>query len=251
MFRGVYAAASGMHVQQLNLDVISNNLANMETPGYKKDTSILSPFQRELLFYIDSANKAGSKRVGHITNGVEVREVTTSFKQGELEQTGNLCDVAIEGDGFFVVQYGNEVRLTRNGSFKVDGEGYLVTGDGFRVLGQEGFIILNNGNNFTITEEGIVIENGQEIARLLVVDFENRAGINKEGKTLFTASKDLKPVIPRYRIKQGYLERSNLNLAQEITDMILTMRTYEANQRLVQMYDQMLGQAVKEIGSLK
>jgi len=224
----------------------------MESPGYKKDTAVMSSFQKVLLHYIvKEKDKPEAAAVGYTARGTQVAEVHTSFKQGELKATGRPLDVAIVGDGFFVVQYGEEVRLTRNGSFKIDSEGYLVTGNGLRVLGENGLIVLNDEDGISISDDGTIYEDGQEVDRLLVVDFADRAVLTKAGENTFTAPDDAQAVQPQYSIRQGYLEMSNVDAAQEMTDLIMMMRIYEANQRVVQTYDKVLEQAVREVGNLK
>jgi len=251
VLRGIYYAASGMLAQQINGDTIANNITNIEAPGYKKDTAVMSPFQRVLLHYIVKEERSQASAVGYTSRGTQVSEVVTSFKQGELKSTGRPLDAAIVGDGFFVVQHEEGIRLTRNGSFKVDAEGYLVTGNGLRVVGENGLIVLNDEDGVSIADDGTIYENGQEVDRLLVVDFADRAVLTKAGENTFMAPDDAQPVQPQYSIRQGYLEMSNVDAAQEMTDLIMMMRIYEANQKAVQTYDRILEQAVREIGSLK
>ena len=144
----------------------------------------MSPFHRGCCI-VDSTNiwEFGSLESAH---GVQLSQVITSYGQGNIYQTGNPLDAAIDGDGFFVVQDGEEIKLTRNGSFKIDSEDYLVTGEGYRVLGHGGFIIIED-EDFTITGEGVLFEGDMEVDTLLLIDFENKDNLDKDGHTLFSA----------------------------------------------------------------
>jgi flagellar basal-body rod protein FlgF len=250
MLRGIYTAAGGMLSQQISINSITNNMANSETTGYKKDTAVMSPFKEHLMYYLDSSQSPKAAPIGGMPYGVEVYRTDISFKQGNLEPTGRALDLAIEGDGFFVVQAPDGIRLTRNGSFKVDAENYLVTGQGYRVLGQDGFIVVN-GDNFSIEEDGRVIEDGVEIEQVMVLDFTDRSAIQKDRDSLLSAPDDLDAVVPQYKIRQGYLERSNVEMNQEMSSLLVAYRAYEANSRVFQAYDQIMQQAVRDIGSLR
>ena len=250
MIRGIYISGSGMLVQQLNFDTISNNLANVETPGFKKDSNVISPFHEELLFHIENNNGLKKKSIGRMAYGAAAAETVTSFEQGDVQYTGRTLDAAIEGEGFFVVQEEEGVRVTRNGRFRLDTNGYLVTGEGYRVLGHNGFIQLS-GEDVQIDSSGAITQDGVEASRLLVITFEDADRIVKDGSTLFFAPEDLQPSAADYKVIQRCLEKSNVDVAQEISNMVIAARAYEANQRLVQAYDRILEQSVKELGSLK
>lgn len=250
MLRGIYTAASGMVSQQVAINTITNNMANSETTGYKKDNAIMSPFREYLMYHIDSSQVRKTTPIGSMPHGVEVARTDISYKQGSLEATGRPLDLAIEGDGFFVVQAPNGIRLTRNGEFKIDGENYLVTGQGYRVLGQDGFIV-TNGGEISVREDGVILEDGVEIGQVLVLDFADRSAIEKDRDGLFSAPDNLDAVVPQYRIRQGYLERSNGEMSQEMSNLLVAFRAYEANSRVFQAFDQIMQQAVRDIGSLR
>ncbi len=166
MVRGLYTAASGMNVQQNRLDEIANNLANVDLNGYKKDTAIQKAFPEMLMrrmndngVYVFPFGSVDTMPiVGTVGTGVETNEVYTNFTQGALKQTENDFDIALEGDGFFTVQTPQGERLTRNGAFLLNSDGYLVTKSGDFVLGENGPIKLKK-NNFTIDEDGNVWQN--------------------------------------------------------------------------------------------
>lgn len=249
MLRGIYTAAGGMLSQQVAVNTITNNMANSETVGYKKDNAVMSPFEQHLMHYLDSSQPSGSTPIGEMPYGVEVARTDISFKQGSLDSTGGDLDFAIDGDGFFVVQAPEGIRLTRNGAFKVDSENYLVTGQGYRVIGQNSLITFNS-EDFSIQEDGTVLEDGVEVDQVSVVDFADRSAIQKEGDGLFSAPEDLEPVVPQFKIRQGYLEHSNVELNQEMTNLMSAFRAYEANSKVFQAYDQILQQA-RDLGSLR
>ncbi len=250
MFRGIYTAAGGMISQQVSINTVTNNMANSQTTGYKKDNAVMTPFQEHLMYHLDASQNLKVAPIGSMPYGVEVASTEVSYQQGNLESTGGSMDFAIDGEGFFVVQTPQGVRLTRDGAFKVDGENYLVTGQGYRVVGSQGAIAVN-GQDFTIDEGGRVIENGVEIDRLNVVDFANRGRLQKEGDGLFSVPGNMNAVVPDFKIRQGYLERSNVDMNQEMSGLMVAFRTYEANSKVFQTYDQIGQLAVRDIGSLK
>lgn len=250
MLRGVYTAAGGMLSQQVTINTITNNMANSETSGFKKDNAVIIPFEQHLIYYLDSSEHSKSTPIGEMCYGVEVASTDVSYKQGGLGFTGRSLDFAVDGEGFFMVQTSEGVRLTRNGSFRLDSENYLVTASGHRVLGDQGAIALK-GQDFSIQEDGTITENGIEISKIRIVDFEDRSPIEKEGQGLFYAPEELDPIIPQYEIRQGYLEHSNVDMNQEMSSLVAAFRAYEANSKVFQAYDQIMQLAVKDIGSLR
>jgi len=244
-------AAGGMLSQQVVMNTVSNNLANSETRAYKKDIALMSSFQQQLMYHLESSNKLNPQAsIGTMPFGVEVAGSEIIYKQGSLQWTGNPLDFAIDGDGFFAVQAPEGIRLTRNGAFKVDDQNYLVTGQGYRVLGEDSFIIVG-GNDFVISEDGTVTEGGIQIGKLSLLDFEDRSAIQKEGDGLFSAPDDLRPIVSQAKVRQGYLEASNVDVAKEMSNLIVAFRAYEANSKVFQSFDQIMQLAVQNVGSLK
>ncbi len=206
--------------------------------------------------------------VGKIGTGVEVNEVYTLFDQGPLQRTENPLDLALEGRGFFVVLTERGERYTRNGAFTVNQEGILVTHNGNPVLGENGIIRLQH-NNFMINERGEILvnnaisleprdvvsmtgnawENPVVVDRLRVVDFENIREIKKEGDSMYRETPESGPAISatQFSVRQGFLEKSNVNVVREMVDMIEVQRSYEANQKTVQAHDQTLGKLINEV----
>ena len=246
MVRGWYIGASGMNAQQYRLDAISNNLANVDTTGYKKDVAISKSFPELLLRRMrddgEYETPFGSADVapiiGKIGLGVETNELYTIFEQGSFKETGNQTDFALGGEGFFAVMTPHGERYTRNGNFIIGKEGY-------QLMGEHGPIQIGD-NKFTINEDGILFtsENMQEIDRIKVVRFDNERYINKQGSSLYSATDISGPAFiaegkQRPTIIQNYVESSNVNVVNEMVQMIEVNRAYEANQKTIQTQDTM------------
>lgn len=347
MIRGLYIAASSAISENKRIDVIANNIANVNTSGFKKDSLITESFpdvlikrigpkdSRDLmsgtpaagnvgfesdggLYYAsakagffnvqtpDGISKSKSIRftvndegyvttpqgdyvlglkgpiyagqkdlsvnekgevlagstvvdrlkvsnpvgfIGNMSYGVHVDEVFTDFEQGPLNQSGNPLDVAFQGKGFFTVETPKGERYTRNGEFTLDADGYLTTKEGYKVLGQNGYIQIK-GKNITITEKGQVYSDENEIDTLKTVDFKDYKLLQKQGEGLFTdAGGDPQNMIAAEgTIQQGFSEGSNVNSVKQMVDMITVLRSYEANQKVIKTHDDMLQKSVNEIG---
>ncbi len=224
---GFVDATHATQMQQQYLDVISNNLANLNTPGFKGDRLVFS----------------------HLMN----RETKTAFQQGSLKTTDNPLDVAITGNGFFRVQTPNGPRLTRDGSFKMLGDGSLVTSDGLKVLDAGGQpIALNaNGPAVHIDDTGNIYQGTEQVGALAVVDVADKNTIVKEGSNLFTG-KDGKPPVTApatdFSLMQGHLEMSNVDVLSEMVGMINAHRNYESYQKALQAMQEMDNRATSQVG---
>jgi len=259
--------------------LLSNNLANVNTPSYKRDTTIMKAFPEMLIRRINDDGvrtiPPGSYDlmpvIGKMGTGVEVNEVYTRFSQGAFKQTDNAFDLALEGEGFIAVQTPEGERYTRNGSFLIDSDGYLVTKDGYRVLGENGPIQIKK-NNFIVDENGNVFENakytgdpsrlvsmeenkwGQTVRldRLKIVSFPKIRYIKKMGESLYVATRYSEPAFiiqqNRPKVRQGFLEASNVNPVVEMVNLIEVHRTYEANQKMIQAHEAALGRVINEVG---
>ncbi len=253
MVRGIFTSALGMTTQMQKLDVISNNLANVQTAGYKKDQTITRSFTEELISRINQPGDfMGKKDIGKISRGVFVDTIFTDFGTGTLVKTDNPFNAAILGDGFFVVNKampdGTVVeRYTRSGEFTVGLEGQLVTSDGSVVVGEKGPIVLGGGT-VRVDEHGSIFLNDVFVDKLRMVAFENNDTLRKTGDTQFSATADSVPTAFTGRVLQGSVENSNVNTVKEMVDMISTTRAYEANARVVSIFDTILGKSVTEIG---
>ncbi|MBO8142173.1 MAG: flagellar basal-body rod protein FlgF [Firmicutes bacterium] len=257
MLRGMYTGASAMMAEQVRVDVLANNLANGQTTGFKREAVLQSAFPSMLLRRIGdpvrmrSGDAAGGDLrpvVGRLGTGTYVDGTYTVYEAGPLRFTGNSFDVALVGNGFFAVETPGGVRFTRDGRFTLDGDGWLVTLTGYRVLGQAGPIRIL-GSDVRIDEDGRVFVDGELVAALQPVGFDEPQGLLREGAGLWAATAASGPPQPAgARVHQGYLEQSNVNLVSTMVELISAYRSYEANQRVVQAYDQTLGKAVNELG---
>lgn len=252
MVRGLYTSGWSMLALNKKMDVLTNNLANVSTAGYKKDTVVLEGFPKLLAERLhDNTNGiARGVPVGELSFSNDVGEVYTYFNQGTLLKTDNSLDMSIKDDGraFFTIAVpGRGQFYTRDGSFKLNADGQLVTGKGYYVLGQNGIIHLN-GSDFTVTEDGTIIQDGQVVDRLLITQFQNPDSLRKNGENLFSASPNSAVEGFSGTVLQNYVEQSNAEAVREMVDMISLMRSYEANQRVITAIDETLGKAVNDIG---
>lgn len=267
MVRAWYTGASGMNAQQKRLDAISNNLANVDTTSYKRDISVSKSFPELLLRRMEDdgvyRHPFGSADVapiiGKVGLGVELNELFTDFQQGSYKPTGNNTDMSLEGKGFFAVETPYGERYTRNGNFTIGVEGYLLTKEGYPVLGENGRLFLQD-MNFTVNKNGevwvqpITDSDADSILldRLRVCTFENDRYISKQGSSLYKDTPVSGPAVPfegpgRPIVSQGFLETSNVNVVNEMVQMIEVNRAYEANQKTIQAEDTMMSKLWSEV----
>lgn len=261
MIRGLYTSASGMLAESIRSDVASNNLANVNTTGYKKDTTIMASFPEMLMMRVNDQRKGEVQApiIGTLGTGALVDEVITSHTQGQLKESSSPFDLAIAGEGYFAVEKSpGEELYTRNGSFTIDGEGYLVTNQGYYVLGQAGRIMIegaDSAGDFTVDSNGNIAVKGETVDTLQLVSFGDpaqpavRPQLTKVGESLFTAAGQGTPA--EGKVMQKYLETSNVNAITEMVDLITIMRSYEANQKAVQAHDKTLEQVINDVGRVK
>lgn len=257
MLRALYTAASGMTAQQFNIDTISHNLANVNTTGFKK---LRAEFQDLLYLTVRRPAAGGDEGSGApvgLDVGLGVRAAGTQmiFQQGNLQATGNSLDLALSGPGFFVVKgAGDEELYTRDGSFKLDAEGRLVTTDGYYVQGDGGEIeIPPEAKEITVARDGTISyitsddSEPQEGGKLSVVQFVNPSGLEKLGHNLYraTASSGEAQQVEdvgsgNVAVEQGFLESSNVQVVEEMVNLITAQRAYELNSKAIQASDEML-----------
>lgn len=251
MSGSIYMAASGALYNQRRLEVLSNNLANINTTGFKEEKTYFRvdetpPAVREGL--LNSA-LTPSAPTSPLWQELESRTV---FSQGGLKSTGNPLDLALDGDGFFCVQTPEGVRYTRNGSFTLNAEGELTTQDGFAVLGEGGAVALDAGAKITVDEAGNLAVDGVPAARLRLVEFEQPWLLRRMGATLFappeTGAGEISP--KRVSVRQGHLELSNVEAVRTMTEMIEVLRGYESYQRAIRQLDETQAKAINEVGRL-
>ena len=256
MIRALYTAASGMNAQQTNIDNVAHNLANVNTTGYKK-----SRIEFEDLVYQEMrAAGATASAVSDAPIGLEIglgtRAVATArnFSSGNLRSTGSPLDIAIEGDGFFQISLPDGTTgYTRSGAFHMDAQGLLVTSEGYSLEPQ--ITIPNNATSVSISKDGIVSATvagqsaAQQLGTIELATFSNAGGLRPLGGNLFaptTASGDAETGAPgtdsRGTLAQAFLEDSNVSVVEEMVNMIIGQRAYEANSRVVKAADEMLAQ---------
>jgi flagellar basal-body rod protein FlgG len=229
------------------MDVLTNNIVNSETPGYKADSLITSAFTEVMLQRINDPNISivGAKTVGGYSFGTHVDEMVTSFAGGALEQTDKYTDLALIGNGFFTVEAeGGQIRYTKSGNFAVDAQGYLVTQDGAYVMGQNGRIFAGS-EKFTVSDTGEITGDTAIPDFLEIVEFPDPGVLRKTGDNLYTVYGDAAPVPSEgTAVRQGMLEGANVDICEELVDMISVYRKYEASQKIANMTDKTLELAV-------
>ena len=246
MIRGLYTGASGMLAEAMRTDVISNNLANVNTAGFKKDVAVTKDFASMLITRI---NDGADAPIGGVGVGTMVDEVATIHSAGAMRNTGNDFDMAMEGKGFFTVETPQGVRYTRNGTFAKNIQGELITQDGYRVLGQNGPIRIQ-GTKMVVSDDGSIDIDNQLVGKLQLVEFDNEKQLTKEGASLFAAPAGQRGKPGTGGVRQGFLEMSNVNVINEMVNLITNYRAYEINGKVVQAHDQLIGKAVNEVGKL-
>jgi flagellar basal-body rod protein FlgG len=256
MVRGLYTSAAGMNAQQHNIDVTSNNIANVNTTAFKKDRAEFADLMYQSLNYTANATSENTNNPTGIDVGLGVRisGIQKSFLQGSLKQTGNDLDIAIQGKGFFQITdaQGNPA-YTRNGSFKRDNEGALVNAQGFRL--EPEIVIPSTLTNISVAQDGIVSAlnpaDGQitQLGQITLVDFINPAGLSPAGNGLYNVSTTSGDAIEGVAgslafgsLQQGMLESSNVQLVNAMVDLITAQRAYEANSKSLKTTDEMLQQ---------
>lgn len=251
VIRGIYSSTSGLNLRELEQDLWANNLANIDTPGFKKDLLVqeTSGFEKEL-FRFANGERAYLGKLAFGTSSVVAQII--DFSQGTIETTGNPLDLALDGKGFFVVMTPQGEAYTRAGNFTLSAEGKLVTWEGYPVMGEQGEIVVDNSGDLEINENGEVRVDGNLVNRLQVVDFEDYSVLAKKGQNLFTVEDA--SIVPRsaqnFKVVQGALERANLNPVEAMVRMIEVLREYESIQKTIQSHDEALQKATNEIARL-
>ncbi len=255
MMRGLWAAATGMACQQTNLDVVANNLANVNTSGFKKSRISFQDLMYQNLRAAGAATASGGQIPAGIQVGMgaKVVSVDKSYLQGDFSQTKNPLDMAIEGRGFFKVLNNSREVYTRSGAFKLDKDGYIVDNGGNRL--QPEFAVPATTVNITIDSGGKLAASGSDgrelgSTQLQLFDFANPAGLRSVGQGLLIptdASGDAVQGNPGNdefgTILQGFLEMSNVDVVEEMIHMIMAQRAYELGAKAIQTGDDMLQQA--------
>ena len=271
MVKGLYTAYTGMLNQAQRMEVLTNNLANASTTGFKKEGSTSQTFDDVLAIKVkDSSDFNLPKKMGYVNLGVKIGETYTDYTQGSFRITDNTYDVALDGDGFFAISYTNKagkssIKYTRDGAFSITKEGYLVTKDGDFVLNKEAALASNNAMvngipagairvdtmaEVSIDEAGVLYQNGEQVATLGFVDIDDYNYISKYGENLYDIVPGGNVIDSDAKVVQGALEQSNVNIVSEMVEMIAITRSYEANQKIIQTIDQTLDKAVNSVGQV-
>jgi flagellar basal-body rod protein FlgF/flagellar basal-body rod protein FlgG len=244
---GLYLSAEGAAAQSRRMEVLANNLANVDTVGFKRQLAVVQARAAEAIRQGLSATGDGT--INDVGGGVEVPETLTDFSNGTLKQTGVPTDLAIEGEGFFVVQGDSEERLlTRAGDFRLTPEGQLVTQDGEAVLSSDySPVQLNPFLPFNVSDNGTVFQAGEALP-LAMVKPKFNADLVQQGVNTFRSLSDIDPLEAGDRqVRQGFLELSGVVPTTEMMEMIEASRAFESNVRLIQHQDQAIGNLLSRV----
>lgn len=278
MLKGLYTAYTGMINEQHRMDVMTNNLANADTNGFKKEGTTSQAFDTILAYKIKDLSEPGNlpKNLGtaktfdedSVDNpdrwvsrtgmnlGVKIGENYVDYSEGPIKETGNTFDLAISDRGFFAVEYTNKAgetstKYTRDGNFTMDRQGYLVTQDGDFVLNENGRRIKMDPNlPVSIDRSGRITQDGAEVAIIGLTDFEDYNYLERFGENYFQPVDGATEIDSESQIYSGYLEQSNISIVTEMVNMITLQRQYESNQKLITTYDETLDTAVNQLGKL-
>ncbi|MDE6844430.1 MAG: flagellar hook-basal body protein [Lachnospiraceae bacterium] len=285
MLKGLYTAYTGMINEQHRMDVMTNNLANADTNGFKKEGATSQAFDSVLAYKIKDLSEAGNiprlistpkavdeyelnneanedylenrvTRVG-MNLGVKTGENYVDYSEGPMKVTENPLDLAISGNGFFAVEYTNKAgetstKYTRDGNFTMDRQGYLVTQDGDFVLDDTGRRIrLNTVLPVSIDREGNITQDGETVATVGLTDFEDYDYLERFGENFFQPIEGATEIEAESDIRAGVLEMANMSVVTEMVNMIAIQRQYDSNQKVITTYDESLDIAVNQLGKVR
>ena len=258
MLKGLYTAYTVMINEQHRMDTMTNNLANANTNGFKKEGATSQSFDSVLAYKIKDTSQAGNlpKRIGNMTLGVKIGENYVDYSEGPLKETGNVLDLALSSNGFFTVEYTNKAgetstKYTRDGNFTMTSQGYLVTQDGDFVLGERGRRIrLDTTQDIGIDRMGNIYQDGELVASLQITDFEDYDYLERYGENYFEPVDGARTVDADTEVYSGYLELANISVVTEMVNMIAIQRQYDANQKVITTYDDTLDKAVNQTGRI-
>ena len=279
----IFTALSGAVSQGQKLDTVSNNIANVNTPAFKKDRQIFReqliqppPSSKQVIELpsVSSQAKNFNPLSGQDKKMVAIQGTYTDFKQGNLRETNRPLDFALEGRGFFEVLTPTGIKFTRSGNFKIDPSGRLVTSRGFPILGERRAVrgltdpggarsvdpnlrVLRisgqnvlGGNNINVSYDGRIYSGRTPLGKISLVDLEDLRMLKKEGHSLYflpSGNENLLRQANQARVHQGFIEGSNVNLVEEMTDMIQTTRTFESHKQLIKAFDSMSDKLVNQV----
>ncbi len=251
MLDGMRMATEGMKQMSMKQDMVTNNLANVGTAGYRKESLVVESFSELMARESNGSTEVGT--TGGYENNARFNQYSmTHMSQGGLKESGSSFDLALDdnGKGFFTIQTPKGIEFTRGGTFHLSTSGHLVTADGSFVLGQRGPIKVN-GADFKVNDNGVVNVNGKDVDKLLISRFEDPKAMKRQGSSSFASETNSVVATGDFKVKQGYVEQANFNALTEMVDLMQTMRNFEANQKALQSHDQRLQKAVNELGRVR
>lgn len=268
--KGIYTALSGSLAQSLKIDTIANNIANVNTTGFKKDQQTFSEYltanekEQEVIQVprVPASIESFYDMNGGDKGFVDSAGTFTNFEQGSLKSTGGKLDVAIDGKGFFEVSTPAGVQLTRAGNFSIDGNGTLVTKDGFPVLleganeasPEQRTVRFSGQAQAVISDGGEIFEGDRRLGKISLVQVNNLDALQKVGNNNYSFKSNMTPdlvSVAQPNLKQGFIETSNVNIVNEMTDMIMAQRVFEGTQKAIQSYDAMADKLINVVGNVK
>ncbi len=249
MIQGLYTAASGMIAVEGRQDIIANNIANTGTPGFKRQEPVQLGFYQ--IFNEQLRHPFHYNRQAAPAGGVKIVETFPQLASGTLRPTGNTLDLGLRGPGFMVVDTPGGERFTRSGEFTVDVDGHLATRDGYKVQSVAGAPIDVRGGAVVVAQGGGVTVDGVPAGQVRMVEFTAPERLERQGDSLYRASEAVRAQMTDASgttIEQGQIEMSNVNVTLEMSKMMLGLRAYEANQRVIQTIDSTVGRMIDQVG---
>lgn len=260
MSGAIYTATSGALAYQMRLEVLSNNLSNINTVGFKQDRTVFRAYLpgsqnpiTETLQTPPTSEAPGTLAPYQTSNSLVAFEGTrTDFSPGQLRHTGNALDLAIDGNGFFCIQTQEGVQYTRKGNFTINQEGVLITQNGFPVLGEGGEIKID-GQDYIVDEEGNISVDGIQIDTFKIVNFTDPQNVKKVGNTLFASagSSFTEEKAEQFKVSQGFIELSNVDAIKVMTEMIEVLRGFESYKKVIQSIDEVTSKAIDKVGRIE
>jgi flagellar basal-body rod protein FlgG len=256
MIKSIYTATSGMIVQQKRQENVANNLANAQTTSFKVQDVIASSNRQNNIM---KSGEGQAEMIGIMTSGAEIAEIETDYTQGLIENSDRQMDYAIDGNGFFNIEYNGETAFTRNGSFDLDREGYLINSQGHYLIGKNAKTGKNekiqiDRDTFTIESDGSVIDGSKKTYTIGMSDFLNYDDLENLGDGVYLNNPadglNREVMADDFQLVSAAKELSNVNVLDEMVKMIEISRAYESNQRVIQSLDEILSKAANDVGSL-
>lgn len=255
MLRSLYTSCTGMMNEQNRLDIMSNNLANVTTAGYKMESTASQSFDRVLAIKIRDASEAFNDHfIGTMSLGVKLGEVYTDYDQGAVRKTSGTYDLALSGKGFFAIRFvdanGNESeKYTRDGNFRITQDGYVEDSFGNKLKTESGVLqVPTDAANISIQRDGNVYADGNLVDKIKIVDFEDYDYIEKYGDNLYQVVNGATETEPTAEVLQGYIEQSNVNPVREMVNMIAIQRAYQASSKGITTAENMMDKAINSVG---